>query len=68
MKALINGKVLTVSSGDLERGTVLMDGGRIIAVGTDIVVFSEHPFDYRAVAEMVFVDGELVYTRSGGFS
>jgi imidazolonepropionase-like amidohydrolase len=34
----------------------------------DIVVFSEHPFDYRAVAEMVFVDGELVYTRSGGLS
>ena len=68
MKALTNGKVLTVSSGTLERGTVLMDGGRIIAVGTDIVIFSAHPFDYRAVAEKVFVDGELVYTRSGGLS
>ena len=29
----------------------------------DVVIFSGHPFDYRTVAEKVFVDGELVYER-----
>ena len=29
----------------------------------DVVIFSGHPFDYRTVAEQVFVDGELVYER-----
>ncbi len=53
MKALTNGKGLTVSSGTLERGAVLIDGGRIVALGTDI---------------LVCVDGELVYMRSGGLS
>jgi imidazolonepropionase-like amidohydrolase len=43
-------------------------GGLDAGKDADIVVFSAHPFDYRAVAEMVFVDGELVYTRSGGLS
>jgi len=32
----------------------------------DVVVFSAHPFEYHAVAEMVFVDGELIYSREGG--
>jgi len=47
---------------------VLIDGGRVVVVEADIVVLGEHPSDYRAVAEMVFVDGELVYTCSGGLS
>jgi imidazolonepropionase-like amidohydrolase len=29
----------------------------------DIVVFSGHPFDYRTVAELVLVDGQVVYRR-----
>jgi imidazolonepropionase-like amidohydrolase len=29
----------------------------------DIVVFSRHPFDYRAVAELVLVDGDVAYVR-----
>lgn len=29
----------------------------------DIVIFSEHPFEYRSVAEKVFIEGELVYQR-----
>jgi len=29
----------------------------------DVVIFSGHPFDYRTVAEKVFVEGELVYER-----
>jgi imidazolonepropionase-like amidohydrolase len=30
----------------------------------DLVVFSGHPFDYRTVAELVVVDGEVVYRRA----
>jgi len=40
----------------------------IVAVGAEIVVFGEHLFDYRAVAEMIFIDGGLVHTRSGALS
>jgi imidazolonepropionase-like amidohydrolase len=29
----------------------------------DVVVFSGHPFDYRAVAELVLVDGQVAYMR-----
>jgi len=29
----------------------------------DIVVFSGHPFDYRTVAELVLVDGQVAYKR-----
>ena len=30
----------------------------------DVVVFSGHPFDYRTVAELVIVDGQVAYRRS----
>ena len=30
----------------------------------DIVVFSGHPFDYRTVAELVIVNGEVAHQRS----
>lgn len=29
----------------------------------DVVVFSGHPFDYRTLAELVIVDGEVAYKR-----
>jgi len=29
----------------------------------DIVVFSGHPFDYRTVADLVLVDGQVIYRR-----
>jgi len=29
----------------------------------DVVVFSGHPFDYRTVAELVLVDGQVVYRQ-----
>ena len=32
----------------------------------DLVVFSGHPFDYRTVAELVLVDGQVAYRREGG--
>jgi imidazolonepropionase-like amidohydrolase len=31
----------------------------------DIVVYSGHPFDYRTVADVVIVDGEVAYRRDG---
>lgn len=33
MLAITNGKILTITGQTYERGTVLMDGGRILAVG-----------------------------------
>jgi imidazolonepropionase-like amidohydrolase len=38
MIAITNGKVLTITQGVLERGTVLVDRGRIVAVGEDVGV------------------------------
>jgi len=38
MLAITNGKVMTISHGTLENGTVLMDRGRIVAVGADIAI------------------------------
>ncbi len=36
MIAIVNGKVLTITRGTLEKGVVLMDGGKIVAVGEDV--------------------------------
>jgi imidazolonepropionase-like amidohydrolase len=38
MIAIANGKVLTITQGTLEPGTVLVEGGRIVAVGEEIEV------------------------------
>ncbi len=38
MLAIVNGKVLTITRGTLEPGTVLIDGGKIAEVGTDVEV------------------------------
>ena len=38
MIAITSGKVLTISGGTLERGTVLIDGGRIKAVGEELEI------------------------------
>jgi imidazolonepropionase-like amidohydrolase len=38
-------------------------GSLEVGKDADIVVFDRHPFDYRAVAEWVLVDGEVVYQR-----
>jgi imidazolonepropionase-like amidohydrolase len=38
MLAITGGKVLTITQGTLEGGTVLIDGGKIVAVGMDIPV------------------------------
>ncbi len=38
MRAIINGKVMTMAGETLEKGTVLTDKGKIIEVGTDVKV------------------------------
>ncbi len=38
MKAITGGKVLTVTNGTLENATVLIENGKITAVGTDVAV------------------------------
>jgi imidazolonepropionase-like amidohydrolase len=38
MIAIINGKVMTISQGTLDPGMVLVEGGRIVAVGEDLIV------------------------------
>ena len=38
MIAIINGNVMTMTQGTLDPGTVLVEGGRIVAVGQDIVI------------------------------
>jgi imidazolonepropionase-like amidohydrolase len=38
MIAITNGKVMTITQGTFEPGTVLVEGGRIVAVGPDVVI------------------------------
>lgn len=38
MIAITNGKVLTITQGTIEQGTVLVDGCKIVAVGTDVEI------------------------------
>jgi imidazolonepropionase-like amidohydrolase len=38
MIAITNGRVLTITEGTYERGTVLIEGGRIVAVGEEVVI------------------------------
>lgn len=38
MLAITNGKVVTVTCGTLDKGTVLIDGGKIVAVGRDVEI------------------------------
>jgi imidazolonepropionase-like amidohydrolase len=52
MIAITNGKILTITQGVIEQGTVLVEGGRIVAVGPDI----EIPAD----AEVYDASGKVV--------
>ena len=38
MIAIVNGKVMTITQGTLDPGTVLVEGGRIVAVGQELVI------------------------------
>jgi imidazolonepropionase-like amidohydrolase len=41
-------------------------GSLEVGKDADVVVFSGHPFDYRTVAELVLVDGQVAYRREQG--
>ena len=38
MLAIINGKLLTITNGVIENGTILVENGKITAVGADVQV------------------------------
>ena len=38
-------------------------GSLEVGKDADIVVFSGHPLDYRTVAELVLIDGQVAYQR-----
>ena len=38
MIGIINGKLLTITEGNIDRGTILTEGGRIVAIGQDLEV------------------------------
>ena len=40
-------------------------GSLEVGKDADVVVFDGHPFDYRTVAELVLVDGQVAYLREG---
>lgn len=52
MIALINGKLYTITDGIIERGTVLLEGNKIVAVGADVQV----PAD----AQIIDVEGRII--------
>lgn len=41
MKAIINGKLYTMEGAPVERGTILIENGKIVAIGSDITVPAE---------------------------
>ena len=38
MIAIVNGKVMTISHGTFDPGTVLVEGGRIVALGQEVLI------------------------------
>src|SRR5512139_2935911 len=51
--ALVGGRIYTVSGGVIEKGTVVFDGGKIVAVGTNVPIPEN--------ADRVDVSGKNVY-------
>ena len=52
MIALINGRLYTIDNGIIEQGTILLDGAKIAAVGTDVAIPAE--------AQVIDVEGRIV--------
>ncbi|MGC9347071.1 MAG: amidohydrolase [Anaerolineae bacterium] len=55
-------KAVTINAAEII-GVADRVGSLEVGKDADIVVFSGHPFEYRTVAEMVLVDGTVVYER-----
>jgi len=56
MIAITNGKVMTITQGTLERGMVLIEDGRIIAVGEEV----EIPEDAEALKTITINAAEII--------
>lgn len=52
MIALTNGRLYTIDNGIIEQGTILLDGEKIAAVGTDVAIPAE--------AQVIDVEGRIV--------
>jgi len=52
MLAVINGKIITMAGADIDKGTVLIEGGKIREVGKDIKI--------PDVAEILDASGKIV--------
>jgi imidazolonepropionase-like amidohydrolase len=52
MIAITNGQVVTITQGTLEKGTVLVEGGRIVAIGEEVVI-PEDAEIYDAMGKVV---------------
>jgi len=52
MIAIVDGKVMTITQGTLEKGTVLVEGGRIVAVGEEVEIPGDAQV-YDATGEVV---------------
>ena len=55
-------KAITINPAEII-GVADRVGSLEVGKDADIVVFSGHPFDYRSVAELVLVDGQVAYRR-----
>jgi len=55
-------KAITINAADII-GVADRVGSLEVGKDADVVIFSGHPFDYRTVAEVVIINGEIVYQR-----
>lgn len=55
-------KAITIKAAEII-GVADRVGSLEVGKDADLVVFSEHPFDYRTVVELVLVDGQVAYKR-----
>jgi len=55
-------KAITINAAEII-GVADRVGSLEVGKDADLVVFSGHPFDYRTVAELVLVDGQIAYKR-----
>ena len=55
-------KAITINPAEII-GVADRVGSLEVGKDADVVVFSDHPFDYRAVTELVLVNGEVAYKQ-----
>ncbi len=55
-------KAITINAAEII-GVADRVGSLEVGKDADLVVFSGHPFDYRTVAELVLVDGQMAYKQ-----